>query len=164
MAGVIHALNVVAVRLMWMPLAVVLISAALLVYWATDDDPPVRYVGNPIVQVLDDYVVMLQFDVERRRECDARSSRWISDSDGFRWYLDDRELSADGVRRLQTEIPGRVRLLLPLPRGARRGAMAYSVRMRYYCDPLGLFPIRVEFSVPFFVSPVGEAPRDAPRP
>lgn len=149
-----QAINSTILRLAWVPMLVVVIAGAALVYWATDKAPPVIYRGNPVVEVLDSDVIRLQFDVERVRACDSRWSRWISDQDGFKWYLEDREASSEMIRALELDTPGRVRLVLPLPRGARRGQMAYNLRMRYTCDPLGLFTIPVTYSVPFYVDPV----------
>lgn len=160
LAFVIREMNLTVMRFAWMPAALLACVLALLAVWAIDDRPPVIYRGNPIVTAVDQDVVLLQFDVKRARlDCSATWQRWVSDSAGFKWWLDDRSATEEIIRQLERESPGKVRLLLPLPDGMRRGHMTYNVRMIYYCHPLNLFPQRIAYQVPFYVAPMDRGPR-----
>lgn len=137
-------------RTVWLAAALVIIQAALVVWWALDREPPFEYLDHQQVEVLDADTVRLEYQAVRHRSCDLSASRYVTDSAGFRWYLVDQTLRASDVKQLDFDPPGKVRLVLPIPAGARRGDMAYVAMLEYRCNPLHTYwPITVMVRVPF---------------
>ena len=142
-------------RWIWLPIVVLIAGLAQIGYWAMQRDPPIIYIGNPVVESSDDDIIRLSFDVRRLRSCDAELTRWLFDADHFRFDFHDRNWTAEEINQLQRLNRDKVRVILPIPKGARRGTMIYGIRILYFCEPLSryIWPIEVSYDVPFFIPP-----------
>lgn len=132
--------------------------------WATDTTPPFQLLAQAVV-VSGPPGGEVAFEAEVRRdldrECSVAFSRHIVDARGFRHDFEGepRYLSAEGLRRMDDDMGGKLRLIVNIPKAAAVGPAVYAAELRYVCNPLQtLFPIRTHMTLPFDVLPA------APRP
>lgn len=117
--------------------------------WLFDRDPPFIYQNDVVVERVTPNTVSLSYAAKRVRACPLTVERFLI-VNGNRFYFSPFTLSANNVRRLETENPNRVKILLEIPGGAAQGKYFYNVRLDYRCNPIhALWPISVAFEVPF---------------
>lgn len=136
--------------------------------WATDNTPPFQLLAQAVVvsgppggEVA--FEAHVRRDLER--ECSVSYSRHIIDARGFRHDFESEPgyLSANGLRQMDNDMGGQLRLVVNIPKAAAVGPAVYSAELRYVCNPLhSMFPIRAQLALPFDVLPA--VPRAEAQP
>ena len=146
-------MNQFALRWAVIPMLLLVWCAVMIAYWSFDRAPPVVYLDNAKVEVIDHDTVRLSFVQERKRFCDVDIVRWLEDQDGFRYYFAPLSLTAEQVRNLHLRSPNRVNVIIRVPqrRTALPRTFEYGAFLSFACNPLQQFvnPIEVEYVVPF---------------
>lgn len=153
-ANFAHALQTAAV------IAVLLILAT-----ALDRRPPFAVLQHDTVPIKAGSYAVIDVPVWRdmSRDCDSRYSRHLFDASGSRITLNtDSYASAETIRKLETQTPGRMLIKFPVPPirsngddgGVVPGLGSLDADLRYYCNKGHyLAPIQVRTSIPVLIVP-----------
>lgn len=147
LAGRARLYEIVRCALFW---ACVLLAA----YWAADRTPPLVVRGQVgAISVERGSVAQIELSVQRnvRRNCSVSYHRHLYDADGFRFDLPGSPsgMNAEAIAALERSHPGRLLLLVPIPRKAAPGPVRLVTSMQFVCNPLHyLWPIPMLVEVP----------------
>ena len=145
-----------------MVLAALAVGSILLT--ALDRRPPFRLIPTDPVTIRAGSFVSLSVPVwrDKSRSCDATYSRYLFDARGYRVDLGDAKASAETIRKLEAESPGRMLIKFPVPPihsskddgGVVAGPGSVDADIEYVCwKGHYLWPISVRTSVPVVIVP-----------
>ena len=141
-------------RLRWIPFAflgLVLVVGCLML---ADNSPPGELVrGSERVTLTEDRLIV-SYEFERIRFCNASVTRSIIDPQGRMEHMTPMSYTADQVRELQSIGHNRVVLIMPRPAVILPGRYLFQANVEYACNRAQeLWPIRVAISIPFELMP-----------
>ena len=112
--------------------------AAMGVYWAFDDSPPIKLTSYTVSPAYPGGTMLAVADVDRNlaRNCDATYSRRFVDSRGAIHAIEpDTSMGANSIRALDARNPGKLIFTAPIPEWAPPGKGMIVTPMRYTCNP-----------------------------
>lgn len=146
-----------AARLLWLPVAVLVLAAVQLLVWSVDRAPPFEILTVAPTTRRAGERIDLQATVRRdlARRCSVAYTRQIFDARGFRHDLEGVQFASwrtvDTFDRLT---PGELRVSVAVPGNAAPGPAQLVTTLLYECNPLHrLWPIEVVATLPFNIDP-----------
>lgn len=129
-------------RYMYIPVVILLLSLAFVVI----DSRLPGHVGKVIDAYTDNNVLFLTYEYKRHRICDVEVLRQFV-QDGVVQTPVPVRVSAEQIRRMESEAPGVVKQILPMFMPSAK-AMSLRVTLKYECNPLHkLFPLRLDYEL-----------------
>ena len=149
-----HIANTIVVQTVRVAQVIILSAIVLVVYYATDRDPPFAVLSvDPTFARPGDYVTIrarVRRDVARR--CDAEFSRYLYDSGGARFDLGHSIASAEMIERMESVAPNTLVVSVRLPETMSPGPANMKTVLAYTCNKThALVPIMVTTDLPFTV-------------
>mgnify|MGYP003670298507 CR=1 FL=1 len=129
-------------RYIYIPVVMLLLSLAFVVM----DSRSPGQVGKVIDAHIDNGVLFLSYEYHRGRICDVEVLRQFV-QDGVVQTLGPVRVSAEQIRRMESESPGVVKQILPVFMPSAK-VMSLRVTLQYECNPLHkLFPLLVDYEI-----------------
>jgi hypothetical protein len=123
--------------------------------WASDREPPFEVISVAPVSARVGDPVTLRATVRRdsRRDCEARFSRYLYDSQFVRFDLEGEQRATDRmIDAIERRTPGQLMLSFIVPAGMSTGPAVLQTELQYRCNPVHMIaPISVTTQMPFTV-------------
>ena len=137
-------------RLIWIPVAIILIAAAAFAVMLMDNDPPVTFIEGSESMVIESDRVVLSYRIIRHRFCDSTITRMIIDPAGRIEHMTTMAYTAEQLRERQAMYGSQLRLVLPRPANPMPGIYRMRATELFSCNfAQELWPLRGSFSVPY---------------
>jgi hypothetical protein len=151
-----HQLDDALQAMAWVPRLMLIVAMVLIVWQATDREPPFHVVSVEPAHAHPGEVVVITARVKRdtTRNCSATMSRSIYDSTGARADYPVTRFSDSMIDMMEKETPGMLRVALLVPMQATSGPARLVSVLDYRCNRVhSLWPIEVTTIMPFEVLP-----------
>ena len=129
--------------------------AAVLAYWSVDRTPPFTLLSYSTEPVKRGGTALIKANVVRdvTRGCTVTYSRFLFDSRGFRYDLNEQQrMTAEAIKSLDKITPNVLSIAVPIPQDISVGRALFQSVLHYTCNPLQLiFPITVFMEVDFTI-------------
>lgn len=154
--GIARAINHAVVATESIARAIILAALCLVLYYASDREPPFAVISVDPAYARAGEVVTIKAKVRRDvdRNCNAVYSRYVFDASGSRYDVGHAIVSAEMISAMDRKMPGALAISLPVPPSAAPGPALLQTVLDYKCNRThNFFPITVTTDMPFTVLP-----------
>lgn len=130
-------------------------ALALAAYWWNDDKPPAQaYAWDaPPVRASETLRMTLYVQRDESRTCTVYFSRWLFDSQGFRYDLEGEQMATSvQIQKFFSASPELSNMAIPVPHTFAAGQGRLIIHTRWICNPMQIIhPIVKQNEFTFFV-------------
>lgn len=154
MIRLLHFVDGLAHRFIWMAQAMIVGSLAIVAYYSMDREPPFEVLSvHPAFALPGEYVtIVASVSRDTKRNCSADFSRYLFDASRTRFDLGTQSASAEMIRSMEDRDPGTLRISFLVPKTAAPGFAWVETAIKYSCNKVhNIWPIEVTTRMPFTI-------------
>lgn len=140
----------------WLARCIILGGLTLVLYYASDREPPFAVISTEPAEVKAGEFVTLKSAVYRdvTRGCNTEFSRFLWDSHGARFDLGTSKMSAAAIAEMERMSPGQLIVSVHVPPAVSPGPARLQTTILYRCNRVhSLWPVEMTADMPFTVLP-----------